>query len=208
MIVQFRNEKVSNHGSIPITIDCNVVAFIVFEENFQHVNVCGNEVLYGLAREGSQKGSTHSGCLTFPEISTQDIRSSWRQAPVQERYEGNLPGSAFLETSTRRDETDLARFHSGYNRAQRHVEGFKIYPPLPSELQCDPNYSCRVGKKAGLSRMGLNQNKSRTLKPNATKDTSTPYKELMPFKSVETQSHPDEVVWKFGKGLPAYLSSS
>ncbi|GFV52630.1 uncharacterized protein TNCV_2873011 [Trichonephila clavipes] len=24
--------KVSNHGSIPITIDCNVVAFIVFEE--------------------------------------------------------------------------------------------------------------------------------------------------------------------------------
>ncbi|GFV39210.1 hypothetical protein TNCV_2089501 [Trichonephila clavipes] len=31
MIVQFRNEKVSNHGSIPITIDCNVVAFIVFE---------------------------------------------------------------------------------------------------------------------------------------------------------------------------------
>ncbi|GFW69859.1 hypothetical protein TNCV_1403121 [Trichonephila clavipes] len=32
MIVQFRNKKVSNHGSIPITIDCNVVAFIVFEE--------------------------------------------------------------------------------------------------------------------------------------------------------------------------------
>ncbi|GFW16026.1 hypothetical protein TNCV_4432991 [Trichonephila clavipes] len=34
MIVQFRNEKVSIHGSIPITIDCNVVAFIVFEEGF------------------------------------------------------------------------------------------------------------------------------------------------------------------------------
>ncbi|GFY14193.1 uncharacterized protein TNCV_3613821 [Trichonephila clavipes] len=34
MIVQFRNEKVSNHGSISITIDCNVVAFIVFEEGF------------------------------------------------------------------------------------------------------------------------------------------------------------------------------
>ncbi|GFX14133.1 hypothetical protein TNCV_1766281 [Trichonephila clavipes] len=32
MIVQFRNEKDSNHGSIPITIDCNVVAFIIFEE--------------------------------------------------------------------------------------------------------------------------------------------------------------------------------
>ncbi|GFX17045.1 uncharacterized protein TNCV_4265711 [Trichonephila clavipes] len=27
-------EKVSNYGSIPITIDCNVVAFIVFEEGF------------------------------------------------------------------------------------------------------------------------------------------------------------------------------
>ncbi|GFT54226.1 tigger transposable element-derived protein 2 [Trichonephila clavipes] len=34
MIVQFRNEKVSNHGSIPITIDCNFVTFIVFEEGF------------------------------------------------------------------------------------------------------------------------------------------------------------------------------
>ncbi|GFU10663.1 hypothetical protein TNCV_1773321 [Trichonephila clavipes] len=34
MVVRFRNEKVSNHGSIPITIDCNVVAFIVFEEGF------------------------------------------------------------------------------------------------------------------------------------------------------------------------------
>ncbi|GFX92207.1 hypothetical protein TNCV_1741271 [Trichonephila clavipes] len=34
MIVQFRNEKVSNIGSIPITIDCNVVAFIAFEEGF------------------------------------------------------------------------------------------------------------------------------------------------------------------------------
>ncbi|GFU29971.1 uncharacterized protein TNCV_552581 [Trichonephila clavipes] len=34
MIVQFRNIKVSNHRSIPITIDCNVVAFIVFEEGF------------------------------------------------------------------------------------------------------------------------------------------------------------------------------
>ncbi|GFW84715.1 DUF4817 domain-containing protein [Trichonephila clavipes] len=27
-------KKVSNHGSIPITIDCNAVAFIVFEEGF------------------------------------------------------------------------------------------------------------------------------------------------------------------------------
>ncbi|GFT57608.1 hypothetical protein TNCV_3741891 [Trichonephila clavipes] len=31
MIVQFRNEKVSNRGSVPSPLDCNVVAFIVFE---------------------------------------------------------------------------------------------------------------------------------------------------------------------------------
>ncbi|GFT55923.1 hypothetical protein TNCV_2157981 [Trichonephila clavipes] len=37
MIVQFRNKKVSNHGSIPITIDCNVVVFIVFEEGFHQL---------------------------------------------------------------------------------------------------------------------------------------------------------------------------
>ncbi|GFU57991.1 hypothetical protein TNCV_5083491 [Trichonephila clavipes] len=46
------NEKVSNHGSIPITIDCNVVAFIVFEEGFHQpikrtkqcrMSLCGME---------------------------------------------------------------------------------------------------------------------------------------------------------------------
>ncbi|GFV44901.1 hypothetical protein TNCV_4966551 [Trichonephila clavipes] len=36
MIFQFRNEKVSNHGSIPIPIDYNVVAFIVFEDQGFH----------------------------------------------------------------------------------------------------------------------------------------------------------------------------
>ncbi|GFW91528.1 hypothetical protein TNCV_3376911 [Trichonephila clavipes] len=34
MIVQFRNEKLAIMALIPITIDCNVVAFIVFEEGF------------------------------------------------------------------------------------------------------------------------------------------------------------------------------
>ncbi|GFV86784.1 hypothetical protein TNCV_3965141 [Trichonephila clavipes] len=29
-----QERKVSNHGSIPITIDCNVVAFLVFEEQY------------------------------------------------------------------------------------------------------------------------------------------------------------------------------
>ncbi|GFW46661.1 hypothetical protein TNCV_1937301 [Trichonephila clavipes] len=32
--LSFRNEKVSNYGSIPITIDCNVVAFIVLKKGF------------------------------------------------------------------------------------------------------------------------------------------------------------------------------
>ncbi|GFS89914.1 uncharacterized protein TNCV_4839951 [Trichonephila clavipes] len=43
-----------------------------------HVNVCGNKIADGLAREGSHKDSTHGGCLTFSEIVTrvkQDISS-------------------------------------------------------------------------------------------------------------------------------------
>ncbi|GFT13029.1 hypothetical protein TNCV_431501 [Trichonephila clavipes] len=46
MIVQFRNEKVSNHGSIPITIDCNVVAFIVFEEGFHQPIKCTKQSVF------------------------------------------------------------------------------------------------------------------------------------------------------------------
>ncbi|GFX77810.1 hypothetical protein TNCV_1107271 [Trichonephila clavipes] len=46
MIVQFMNEKVSNHGSIPITIDCNVVAFIVFEEGFHQPIKCTKQSVF------------------------------------------------------------------------------------------------------------------------------------------------------------------
>ncbi|GFW55627.1 hypothetical protein TNCV_120111 [Trichonephila clavipes] len=63
MIVQFRNEKVSNHGSIPITIDCNIVAFIVFEEGFhqpikrtkQSLRLRGLSPEFGLLKENSRK---------------------------------------------------------------------------------------------------------------------------------------------------------
>ncbi|GFT37037.1 hypothetical protein TNCV_175551 [Trichonephila clavipes] len=50
MIVQVRNEKVSNHGSIPITIDCNVVAFIAFEEGFHQPIKRTKQVLWDLNR--------------------------------------------------------------------------------------------------------------------------------------------------------------
>ncbi|GFS54195.1 transposable element Tcb1 transposase [Trichonephila clavipes] len=59
MIVQFRNEKVSNHGSIPITIDCNVVAFIVFEEGFnQKIKRTKQSVFLDTARGGRVRSTT------------------------------------------------------------------------------------------------------------------------------------------------------
>ncbi|GFX16810.1 RNase H domain-containing protein [Trichonephila clavipes] len=89
----------------------------------------------GLAREGSHKHSAHGGCLIFSEIVTrvkQDVRSSWKQAPVHEWYEGNHPGTTLLGTCSRRDETTLARFCNGHTRAQRHVAGLKVYPSCPN----------------------------------------------------------------------------
>ncbi|GFT31591.1 transposable element Tcb1 transposase, partial [Trichonephila clavipes] len=58
MIVQFRNEKVSNHGSIPITIDCNVVAFIVFEEGFHQPIKCTKQSRRSTASELSRQLSS------------------------------------------------------------------------------------------------------------------------------------------------------
>ncbi|GFX98371.1 uncharacterized protein TNCV_4001401 [Trichonephila clavipes] len=46
MIVQYRNEKVSNHGSIPITIDCNVVALSIFEEGFHQRVKCTKQSVF------------------------------------------------------------------------------------------------------------------------------------------------------------------
>ncbi|GFV40181.1 hypothetical protein TNCV_3953781 [Trichonephila clavipes] len=60
MIVQFRNEKVSNHGSIPVTIDCNVVAFIVLEEGFhqpiKHTKQ-RRELVYSVSSVSQSKGA-------------------------------------------------------------------------------------------------------------------------------------------------------
>ncbi|GFT33917.1 transposable element Tcb1 transposase [Trichonephila clavipes] len=75
-----------------------------------------------------------SGSLTVSEIATrvkQDISSSWRQAPVRERYEGNRL-AALLGTSSRQDGTILARLRNGHTRAQRLVAGLKVYPPCPN----------------------------------------------------------------------------
>ncbi|GFV67003.1 integrase catalytic domain-containing protein [Trichonephila clavipes] len=100
-----------------------------------YVNVCGNEIADGLARESSHKDSTHGGCFILSEIATrfkQDVSSSWKQAPVDEWYEGIHPGAAFLGTGSRRDETTLVRFFNEHTRAQWHVAGLKIYPSCPN----------------------------------------------------------------------------
>ncbi|GFW96906.1 uncharacterized protein TNCV_2160411 [Trichonephila clavipes] len=97
-----------------------------------HVNICGNEIADGLIREGSCKDSTHGSCLTFSEIATrvkQDIRSSWIQAPVHQRYEENRPGAALIETSSGRNEAILARLSNGHTRTQPHVASLTVYLP-------------------------------------------------------------------------------
>ncbi|GFV72075.1 uncharacterized protein TNCV_2460081 [Trichonephila clavipes] len=125
-----------------ISFSANVKIF--FQWVPWHVNVCGNEIADGLAREGSHKDFIHEAYLTFLEIATrvkQDISSSWRQAPVHEWYERNLPGAALLGTSSRREETSFARLLSGHTRSLRHVEGLQSLKSL-SELQCEPSRSC------------------------------------------------------------------
>ncbi|GFW51802.1 transposable element Tcb1 transposase [Trichonephila clavipes] len=78
MIVQFRNEKVSNHGSIPITIDCNVVAFIVFEEGFHQPikrtkqNCCEQGI-----QEGTHERKTGSGA-TRKTTKREDLKIVWQ----------------------------------------------------------------------------------------------------------------------------------
>ncbi|GFU20031.1 uncharacterized protein TNCV_1191751 [Trichonephila clavipes] len=78
---------------------------IFFQWVPSHVNVCGIEIVDGLAFEDIHKDSARGGCLTFPEIATrkQDISSSWRQTHVYEWYGGNYPGASLLGRSSRRD---------------------------------------------------------------------------------------------------------
>ncbi|GFT28556.1 hypothetical protein TNCV_429521 [Trichonephila clavipes] len=70
MIVQFRNEKGSNHGSIPITIDCNVVAFIVFEEGFHQ------PIKRSKQHEGTtdRRGRSHPPQSTNSRVNRQIVR--------------------------------------------------------------------------------------------------------------------------------------
>ncbi|GFW78609.1 hypothetical protein TNCV_2244091 [Trichonephila clavipes] len=72
MIVQFRNEKVSNHGSIPITIYCNVVAFIVFEEGF-HQPIKRNSVFLDVTvfRDTLWISFTPNAAVLFVDVAIQ-----------------------------------------------------------------------------------------------------------------------------------------
>ncbi|GFV61597.1 hypothetical protein TNCV_3543921 [Trichonephila clavipes] len=63
-----RNEKVSNQGSIPITIDCNVVAFIVFEEGFHQPIKRTKQYLLRLVKFGVQKKISSSLWLSLISI--------------------------------------------------------------------------------------------------------------------------------------------
>ncbi|GFU35700.1 transposable element Tcb1 transposase [Trichonephila clavipes] len=76
LIVQFRNEKVNNHGSIPITIDCNVVAFIVFEEED-----CGFSFRKIGSRVGRNQTTVMRICDRWIQESTTDRRG--RSHPPQ-----------------------------------------------------------------------------------------------------------------------------
>ncbi|GFW79281.1 uncharacterized protein TNCV_2476881 [Trichonephila clavipes] len=69
-------KKSSNHGSIPITIDCNVVAFNVFEEGFhqpikrtKQVKVYGENQLLTVCPPMSKK--------PFEQISQSDEAHFW-----------------------------------------------------------------------------------------------------------------------------------
>ncbi|GFX59363.1 histone-lysine N-methyltransferase SETMAR [Trichonephila clavipes] len=90
MIVQLRNEKVSNHGSIPINIDCNVLAFLVFEEAAEIVNgvygadnVEANYVQFWFRRLRSgifdveDTPHTEARCLGATPINTKKRDTGW-----------------------------------------------------------------------------------------------------------------------------------
>ncbi|GFT99359.1 hypothetical protein TNCV_76751 [Trichonephila clavipes] len=54
---------------------------------------------------------------------------------------GRLNSAALLGTSSRQDETILARLRSGHTRAQRHEAFFKAYPPC---LNCNETQATPV----------------------------------------------------------------
>ncbi|GFV23699.1 adhesion G protein-coupled receptor B2 [Trichonephila clavipes] len=70
-IVQFRNEKVSNHGSIPITIDCNVGGLHRFLKNFTpnaavlFVDVAIQPEVRFIAKQNSLMKIGNNGNLVF-----------------------------------------------------------------------------------------------------------------------------------------------
>ncbi|GFX53909.1 hypothetical protein TNCV_1598551 [Trichonephila clavipes] len=108
MIVQFRNEKVSNHGSIPITIDCNVVAFIVFEEGFhQPIKRTKQQQFFGCSSSGQFAEATINALSTSPG-------ASFVRRPTSGKQINTIRRQRPRKTSRRRhpvslDRTDLCK---------------------------------------------------------------------------------------------------
>lgn len=108
---------------------------IFFQWVPSHVNVYGNEIADGLAREGSHQGSPSTNRrLTYSEIASRvkkDITQSWKQPPMNDWYETKHPGASLIGTQNRLFDTCLARLRSGHIRSQRHVGGIKVFPLCP-----------------------------------------------------------------------------
>ncbi|GFS58999.1 tigger transposable element-derived protein 1 [Trichonephila clavipes] len=150
MIVQFRNEKVSNHGSIPITIDCNVVAFIVFEEGFhQSIKRTKQRIYYKAAIRKSvipgTKLSTKFASYTRDVLleRTERAIAIWIEEQVQRRIpvKGYLIQEKALQFYKSMKQNALHNIKITGESATADEGAAKIFPEELAKIIEDEDYS-------------------------------------------------------------------
>ncbi|GFX80780.1 transposable element Tcb1 transposase [Trichonephila clavipes] len=127
MIVQFRNEKVSNHGSIPITIDCNVVAFIVFEEGF-HQPIKRTKQYFNDTSDSQRQ-------FTWKEVKTRFHPSNITE---KERYGG--PGAVIWGGNMLHGWTKLHVFDKGSVTGDFYCKAVILPHVVYSEVAIGPDF--------------------------------------------------------------------
>ncbi|GBM11456.1 hypothetical protein AVEN_240608-1 [Araneus ventricosus] len=130
-----------------------------------HVNIQGNEIADALAKAGADDASVLSAPLTYLELFSRAKsrnKTIWFIPPVHHWYQGSRSGGCLSIDCSRRDQTTLTRFLSGYIRSLTFSDNSKcveICPKCTAE-QATPDHILAC---LGLSKQDLVSNPLLTL---------------------------------------------
>ncbi|GFV05584.1 RNase H domain-containing protein [Trichonephila clavipes] len=123
-----------------------------------HIDLEGNGIADTLAEAGARELPEPSASLTFLEIFSRtkhQNKTAWITPPPEHHwYQCSCPGGSLAHGFTRRDQTLLARFRSGYIKSMKFSEGRKSFK-MCTDCSSEPATPAHILECLGLTKQDL-----------------------------------------------------